>query len=147
MAFVSALPAAGCMNLGTVGAELKQLESPKAGLPLRPLGKKGLLPPWNPNPALFTPVTLVFQLLQQDIHLFTQLFLIVEQVWSLVCEEVAFCLHDVGPQVGLIMFNHFSTKMFSPNRVKRLSGPTGNCYGSCWEIPVFKQTGLVLFYR
>ena len=49
-----ALPAAGCMNLGTVGAELKQLEPPKAGLPPRPLGKKGLLPPWNPNPALFT---------------------------------------------------------------------------------------------
>ena len=46
-------------------------------------------------------VTLVFQLLQQDIHLFTQLFLIVEQVWSLVCEEVASRLHDVGPQVGV----------------------------------------------
>ena len=50
-----ALPAAGCMNLGTVGAELKRLEPSKAGLPPRPLGKKGLLPPWNPNPALFTP--------------------------------------------------------------------------------------------
>ena len=35
--------AAGCMNLGMVGAELKQLESPKVGLPLRSLGKKGLL--------------------------------------------------------------------------------------------------------
>ena len=48
-----ALPAAGCINHG--GAELKQLEPPKAGLPPRPLGKKGLLPPWNSNPALFTP--------------------------------------------------------------------------------------------
>ena len=43
MAFVIGTAAAGCINMDTVGAELKRLESLEAGLPLRPLGRKGLL--------------------------------------------------------------------------------------------------------